>query len=189
MTHGEAPAARDHCGAARRSDNAPCQRPAGWGTDHVGLGRCKLHGGCTPNHVTAARKALAVEAAVTFGLPVDIDPQQALLDEVHRSAGMVAYYQHQAIAADEDEGLIAEGMFGEYPVIWLKLLAEERQHLVAVAATCVKLGLDERRVRLAEQEGQLLANVLRGVLADLGVTNHPDAAQVVRKHLALAAAA
>lgn len=36
-----------------------CSLPAGWGTDHVGVGRCKLHGGNTPNHKTAARLKLA----------------------------------------------------------------------------------------------------------------------------------
>lgn len=32
------------CGAETR-DGSPCARPAGWGTDHVGEGRCKQHGG------------------------------------------------------------------------------------------------------------------------------------------------
>lgn len=32
------------CDARTRSGTA-CQRPAGWGTDHAGTGRCKLHGG------------------------------------------------------------------------------------------------------------------------------------------------
>jgi len=32
------------CGAKTRA-GTPCRRPAGWGTDHVGEGRCKLHGG------------------------------------------------------------------------------------------------------------------------------------------------
>ena len=35
------------CGAKTRA-GTPCQRPAGWGTDHAGEGRCKLHGGATP---------------------------------------------------------------------------------------------------------------------------------------------
>lgn len=35
------------CAAKTRSGTL-CQRPAGWGTDHVGIGRCKLHGGATP---------------------------------------------------------------------------------------------------------------------------------------------
>lgn len=32
------------CGAKTRK-GTPCQQVAGWGTDHVGSGRCKLHGG------------------------------------------------------------------------------------------------------------------------------------------------
>ena len=32
------------CGAKNRAGN-PCGQRAGWGTDHVGDGRCKLHGG------------------------------------------------------------------------------------------------------------------------------------------------
>ena len=35
------------CGAKTRA-GTPCTQPAGWGTDHVGWGRCKLHGGATP---------------------------------------------------------------------------------------------------------------------------------------------
>jgi hypothetical protein len=34
------------CGAKTR-DGTPCAHPAGWGTDHPGVGRCKLHGGST----------------------------------------------------------------------------------------------------------------------------------------------
>lgn len=34
------------CGArARTAGGRPCRRPAGWGTDHPGSGRCKFHGG------------------------------------------------------------------------------------------------------------------------------------------------
>ena len=32
------------CGAKTRA-GTPCKQKAGWGTDHVGQGRCKLHGG------------------------------------------------------------------------------------------------------------------------------------------------
>ena len=35
---------KKYCGAKTRT-GTPCRRPAGWGTDHVGEGRCKLHGG------------------------------------------------------------------------------------------------------------------------------------------------
>lgn len=44
----EMPEPHDRCGATAKRTRQPCQRPAGWGTDHPGLGRCKLHGGATP---------------------------------------------------------------------------------------------------------------------------------------------
>ena len=34
------------CGAKTRA-GTPCQQPAGWGTEHPGTGRCKLHGGAS----------------------------------------------------------------------------------------------------------------------------------------------
>src|SRR5690554_6337356 len=36
------------CGARAKQTGQPCKQKAGWGTDHVGTGRCKLHGGCSP---------------------------------------------------------------------------------------------------------------------------------------------
>lgn len=38
------------CGAITRTPDKKgklCGRPAGWGTNHPGVGRCKLHGGCS----------------------------------------------------------------------------------------------------------------------------------------------
>lgn len=37
------------CGVTKRDDSGDdCALPAGWGTDHVGEGACKLHGGANP---------------------------------------------------------------------------------------------------------------------------------------------
>jgi hypothetical protein len=35
----------EHCNARNKALTQYCKKPAGWGTDHVGEGRCKLHGG------------------------------------------------------------------------------------------------------------------------------------------------
>lgn len=43
-----APASTPTCGAKGKQSGQPCKRPAGWGTDHPGSGKCKLHGGSTP---------------------------------------------------------------------------------------------------------------------------------------------
>lgn len=37
----------EKCGKKNRA-GGKCAKPAGWGTDHVGVGPCKLHGGATP---------------------------------------------------------------------------------------------------------------------------------------------
>ena len=36
---------KNTCGATAKSTGEPCKLPAGFGTDHVGVGRCKYHGG------------------------------------------------------------------------------------------------------------------------------------------------
>lgn len=39
------------CGAKKRQGSGKCTQPAGWGTDHRGEGKCKLHGGASrPKH-------------------------------------------------------------------------------------------------------------------------------------------
>ncbi len=36
------------CGARKSQGGDPSTQKAGWGTDHVGIGKCKLHGGKSP---------------------------------------------------------------------------------------------------------------------------------------------
>jgi hypothetical protein len=54
--------------------------------------------------------------------------------------------------------------------LWLLLFNEECRELRALCRTAVDVGLAEREVRLAEQHGALIAEVLRTVLADLELT-------------------
>lgn len=80
--HGQGP-----CGARTRSGGT-CGKTAGWGTEHVGIGRCKLHGGCTPTQVKTARAEQARQAVAAFGLPLDVEPHEALREELHRAADL-----------------------------------------------------------------------------------------------------
>lgn len=52
------------------------------------------------------------------------------------------------------------------------------------AKMALDAGVAERQTYLAEQQGEMIADVIRGVLLDLDVFNHPDAPAVVRRHLA-----
>jgi hypothetical protein len=67
--------------------------------------------------------------------------------------------------------------------VWVQLYQSERKHLREVCRDAVTAGVAERQVRLAEQQGEMLAGVLRAVLDELGVLDRPETAGVVRRHL------
>ncbi|QKW15368.1 hypothetical protein [Verrucosispora sp. NA02020] len=186
------------CGGKRRGEGAGqlCTRPAGWGTEHPGTGRCKMHGGSTKSHKVAGQKALAEQAVKTFGLPREIDPRDALLEEVHRTAGAVAWL-HEQVQALRAEDVVwgkteeVDKQSSEFPGVdttraatvnvWVELWRAERSHLVKVCEKAIGAGLEERRVRLAEQQGAMLAGVIKAILGDLDLSPEQQtrAAQVV----------
>lgn len=191
MTPAKSRQGQDLCGAKKRNGE-PCGAPAGSGTDHLGIGCCKHHGGSTPNHVKSANVEKANRAAETFGLPREIDPHTALIEELHRTAGIVAWYGQQ-IAALED-GQFHESIGGsgggetqQELHVFVRALERERKHFTDVARVCISVGIEERRVQLAEQQGQLLAEVIRGVLEDLKVKVTPEVQAVVRNRLTVLA--
>lgn len=55
----------EFCGAKTRADGH-CQKPAGWGTPHNGVGRCRLHGGAegTGRPVTHGRYSVKHRASL-----------------------------------------------------------------------------------------------------------------------------
>lgn len=169
------------------------QRCGAWavGGTHV----CRMHGGAAPQVRAAARRRLdeqkAEQQVRILGLPRQVDPHIALLEEVHRTAGHVAYLNSMIGDFDTDAELKQYtrdkgGLIWEKPAVWVEIYQHERTHLARVAKAALDAGVQERQVKLAEQQGQLIAQVLQGVLADLGVADHPEAGSVVRKHLAAA---
>lgn len=167
--------AKKVCGAKTKTTGDPCGRPAGAQTDHLGTGRCSLHGGSSPNGRIAAQREQAAVAVATYGLPVDIDPREALLAEVRRSYGAVMWLEAQvrAVAPDAlvrgtrgvnrmvkvgtEAGTTTTTDVGPAVNVWLDLFYRERSHLVAVCRAAVAAGIEERRIRLEEQQGAQIA--------------------------------
>lgn len=155
---------------------------------------CRNHGGSAPQVKAAAAARVeqrrAVLAAETFGLPREVDPHTALLEELHRTAGAVEWLG--AIVADlkqnvvtwgvtrrktggEDRGVTHEARLNAWAAEW----RNERKHLLEVAKVCVAVGIEERRVRLAEDAGRQLAAVIRAVLDRLDLTDEQQRLAVV----------
>src|SRR5258708_6960766 len=89
------------CGAKKRSNGEPCRKFAGEGTEHFGVGKCKLHGGSTKSHKQHAVKVEAQRRAIQFGQSVDIQPTEALLAVLHLSAGHLSWVRDELAALDD----------------------------------------------------------------------------------------
>jgi hypothetical protein len=71
--------------------------------------------------------------------------------------------------------------------IWIAARHQAMDRLVDYSKIAIAAGIEERRVKLAEQQGALLAQAIRGILAELGVGDRPEVPAVVRRHLTLIA--
>jgi hypothetical protein len=86
-----------------QDEDPTCKQAAGAGTDHVGFGYCKFHGGNTPAGKKAGARemgrAIIREQKKAFGdssAPENhLTPEQALLEEVRRSVAMVRWLEER----------------------------------------------------------------------------------------------
>jgi hypothetical protein len=196
MANQEGDAGYDKCGGHRRRAEKPCQRPAGWGTDHPGIGTCKLHLGCTRNHKRSAEIELARRECAALGIPIDTTPADALIEEVREACGNVAFYRamiqqlpahpepDEFVATDDGEGHWERGDIGIYgptyhvsgvPTgeakehILLRLYNEERKRKLDAASAALRAGVDERRVRIAEADAERIMGAQVLALTAMGL--------------------
>lgn len=178
------------CGAKRTGRDGTCDLPAGYGTDHLGFGKCKWHFGNTRALKIAAAKEEMRERF--YGDEVSIEPTEAILEEIRRSAGhvrwlhsMILRMDAQLEGQDPDRVLLQLSVTGWGKAAWTKMYADERAHLVKTAKMAIDAGVAERQVRLAESHGELLATILRAVLTDLKLTPEQQALapEIVTRHL------
>lgn len=169
----------DQCGAKTRA-GTPCANIAGHGTSHVGTGRCKMHGGSSPNAEVAGTVELARREAKVMGQPLPIDPHDAMLQCIHITAGEVQYASERI--ADLETAMVST-MFGPKLDTWIEVRQRAMDRLVIYSKTAISAGIAERQIRIAEAQGQLLATAVRNILTALGVADHPEAPVVVRREL------
>lgn len=162
--------------SGQRCKRAPCP----------GLDKCSIHCGLSKAERAArAAEEQARKAVVTYGLPRDISPTDALLEEVRYTAGHVAWLREKVAELEADDlvwGRTEEvekqatefggtdTTYAAAPNIWLELYFRERKHLLDVTKAAISVGIEERRVRLAEAQGQMVAQVVKRILGRLGLS-------------------
>jgi len=172
------------CGAKKRNGEK-CQLAAGQGTTHPGFGKCRFHGGSAPN----GRKNAAVQQAVLLGAPKEINPLDAIIWCIKMTAGEIDFYTEQM--AELEKGQWTEDtVMGKQMHVFARMRAEAQERLVKFSKDAIQLGLTERAVKLAEQYGNTISMLVRGILDDLMLYISPEGQklipQIVRHHLLLA---
>jgi hypothetical protein len=201
------------CLAHRKSDGKPCGGQPRNGADVCRM----HGGGAPQVKTAAAervRQAEIVEAVRTFGLTRDgVSEEQALREELSRTLGHIAWLT--VVVADlgaedvfwgrtaEETGRESGSGTGQRGGdtsrdhatirrearlnVAVQYLLEERKHLKSLAVEMVKLGLQEREVRLSEQLGHMFASAMLDVLGDeafeLSPVQRERAPEIVSKHL------
>lgn len=187
---------KNQCAAKAKGTGEQCRRaPIAGGTV------CRVHGGASSRVQAAAARRVEEEAAAaelakamaTLGHPAgNVDPAEALLDEIRWTHAHVQWLRSkvQGLSSDDlvwgrtqtDAGIGPQGPVDTTteksgPNVWYQMYLTEREHLVKVTSAALRAGIEERRVKLAEQQGDLVAAVVNRILAALNLTPE-QAAQV-----------
>lgn len=171
------------CGAKKRVSGEKCQRPAGWGTSHLGTGRCRTHAGNSP---TARAAALKKHAIQFMGAPKDINPFDAIIWCIKITAGEIEFLSMEiAKLTDLKDLWVEHTIAGQQMNVMVRYRAEAQDRLVKYSKEAISLGLAERAIRMAEMFGETIARLLEGVASDLVLTPQQkrDWPSIVRKNL------
>lgn len=186
-----------------KPNGQPCKRKAGAGTKHLGHGHCSFHLGNSKNHEIAAAKEMVAEEAVAHGLatteqihPHDVVEQLVWLSWSHvkfcqgkvAALGATDYIQRplQEQMTHGPGGSAVEDLKGQEQLhIWIRTLQNAMDRAFKMSEAAIKLGVEERKVRLVETLVMELGQALRAVFAGLNLTTEQRALapSLMRQHL------
>lgn len=158
---------------------------------------CTKHGGGAKQIRSASKRRLALGEAQAelnrLGVPIEVDPADAMLQMVYEAAGNVAFLRMRVqqleqagrLVGDHDPDDIVSAIGEEEnprpsiagrvdpknwkaePHILVSMYNDEREKVVRWSKACRDAGVEEHRVKLAERQGEMLADVLRALLGSL----------------------
>jgi hypothetical protein len=167
-----------------------------------------MHGGKSPRALQAAEerieRARIGRELARIGI-LDEDPIEGLLVEVGRSAAAVEFIEGEISQLDQlwvqrrdvkvTEQPVEEGGLSRsprevtikdaVPHVLVRMWGEERERHARFCKMALDAGIDERRVRIQEEQGVMMARVIAAVLDDLGLSRDQRQAanKAVGRHL------
>ncbi len=124
-----------------------------------------------------------------MGVPLDINPHDAILECIRITAGEVAYASERIAELKQSEAVLSVTSTHERPVrefggaedannpvvevktdspqlnVWIVVRQKAMDRLVAYSAAAIKAGIEERQIRLVERIGEQLSSVFERVIA------------------------
>jgi hypothetical protein len=164
------------CGGTNRAGK-PCKHPAGWGTDHPGIGRCKNHGGSTPTHRQAAIREQArrtaheaLELLGREGVKPIVNPLEALAGLAGEIVATKDIFRERVAQLREESWRYSDAKGGEQLRAEIAMYERALDRSARVLADIARLKIDERLTAITEQQVQTLVTVFTAVLErlDLG---------------------
>lgn len=165
------PPQRPICGATNRRGTR-CEKGRGFGTDHPGTGRCKFHGGSTPNGKVHAHREKVAATLEALAIPVEGDPLEVLQAAVEAAHGVLLAGRELLRAGANEQTL--------------KIYLEGIERAARVAKSAAEaVNLDEL-VRIREREADILEAALGRTLDRFGVGDdrRPEFLTMFREELA-----
>lgn len=159
-----------YCGGKLHKRDGTCTQPAGWGTDHVGVGRCRKHLGNTPTVAKSAERERLENEARDALARLDVVPVEDPLTELKKLAGQALTWR-DAIAEQVNKltSIRYGTKQGEQLRAEVALFERALDRCERVLVSMARLNIDERLARISEARGKLMTQVLLGALADAGL--------------------
>ena len=182
------------------------KRPAGWGTNHVGVGYCKKHLGRTATHEKSGQLVIAQQTAKRLMLPVRTNPFESLLQLEAKQRGVEQHLWDRLCAVDHDDLFVPplskhrrplnEGKDGEDPRVIVEELKEApldlniaykawriaSDELRTTAKTVLKQGVAVQQLQLEKEANDLGAKVLLRCIPLLLEAKDEDEMKVIVAH-------
>ncbi|WP_394161601.1 hypothetical protein [Galactobacter valiniphilus] len=175
------------CGAKLRGQDAYCQTRLAEGAK-----RCRRHGGAAPQAKEKAAERVAVakleKEMIMLGIRDEyepVDPSTQMLHVLAATAAEERYLAQRVADLTDPEvltwgrsshqegvgpmGAVDMSTYDAVPHVLITQLRDARDRLIRYAGMCVKAGIDERRMQLAEGQAALMIGAVQRALGSVTI--------------------